>query len=61
MLRKILTLVLSIAILTTATGVFAHSGRDATSENLNNSGSLIDDLNSNLKKQEELRNKIAGA
>jgi murein DD-endopeptidase MepM/ murein hydrolase activator NlpD len=61
MLRKILTLILSISVLTTATGVFAHSGRDATSENLNNSGSLIDDLNANLKKQEELRNKIANA
>jgi peptidoglycan hydrolase CwlO-like protein len=61
MLRKILTLLLSISILTTATGVFAHSERNATSENLNNSGSLIDDLNANLKKQEELRNKIANA
>ncbi|HEX7456734.1 MAG TPA: peptidoglycan DD-metalloendopeptidase family protein [Candidatus Nanoarchaeia archaeon] len=63
MLKKLLTLILSLILLTTTTGVFAHQdlrGYSKPSETAS-SGGLIDDLNANLRKQEELRKKIADA
>ena len=59
MLKRIVLTILSVVLLTTATGVFAHSQRQESVGEA--SGGLIDDLNANLRKQEELRKKIADA
>ena len=62
MLRKLLTVILSLVLLTSTTGVFAHNNPTEKSGGTStNQGGLIDDLNRNLRKQEELRNKIANA
>lgn len=62
MLRKLLTVILSLVLLTSTTGVFAHNNpTEKSGDTSTNQGGLIDDLNRNLRKQEELRNKIANA
>lgn len=58
MIRKLLITFLSLILLTTASGAFAHEDSFHQPES---SGSLIDELNANLRKQEELRKKIANA
>ncbi|MEX0621794.1 MAG: peptidoglycan DD-metalloendopeptidase family protein [Candidatus Woykebacteria bacterium] len=57
MFKRIVVTIFSIALLFTASGVFAHNDQSHGK----NSGGLIDQLNENLRKQEELRNKIANA
>ena len=58
-MKKIVTLILSIILLTAASGALAHYQN--TKEPEANSGGLMDQLNTNLRKQEELRKKIADA
>ncbi|MCH7541810.1 peptidoglycan DD-metalloendopeptidase family protein [Patescibacteria group bacterium] len=62
MLRKLSTIILSLVLLTFTTGVFANnSPTEQATDVSTNQGGLIDDLNRNIKKQQELRNKIANA
>lgn len=62
MLRKLSTIILSLILLTSTTGVFAYNSSVEQSDDVStNQGGLIDDLNRNLRKQEELRNKISNA
>jgi peptidoglycan hydrolase CwlO-like protein len=59
MFKRILVIIVSIVLLGSSAGVFADT--QAPESPGQHTGSLIDELNANLKKQEELRNKIAGA
>jgi len=58
MLKKAATTIFAVLLLTASTGVFAHGGYEGINKN---SGGLIDQLNANLKKQDDLRKKIANA
>lgn len=61
MLKKFIFSIIFIILLSSAAGVYAHTF-DGDKDRLgDNSGSLVDDLNRNLRKQEALRNKIKSA
>ncbi|OGY25168.1 MAG: hypothetical protein A2Z11_00075 [Candidatus Woykebacteria bacterium RBG_16_43_9] len=63
MVKKILVAIISIFLLGSTGLVFAYTQAPANSKDQtgSNQGGLIDQLNANLRKQEELRNKIAAA
>ena len=58
-MKKLITLILSVILLTATSSALAHYQN--TKEPAANSGGLMDQLNTNLRKQEELRKKIADA
>ncbi len=61
MIKKALLVIISILILGSASIAIAQTQTPISPDPGNNQGSLIDDLNANIKKQEELRKKIAAA
>lgn len=61
MLKKALLVTISIFILGSTSIAIAQTQTPHSPDSGSNQGSLIDDLNANIKKQEELRKKIADA
>lgn len=61
MIRRIAVAITAILLFAGGSGVYAHTLSDLGGTDTEATGGLIDELNANLRKQEELRRKIANA